>query len=146
VQTSGRGEGLWHGPPSRLRVPANKALDLVPMALVVVPGGGQVLGRQAGDRAEDVGVAPAEASPFDQAPDVNVRVPDAGPYLVTAPWRPSPSPDFAAWFASPEEVILKKLEYNREGRSEKHIRDSLGVLKVRGDRVDRGYIAEWANG
>lgn len=54
-------------------------------------------------------------------------------------------PDFAAWFASPEDVILKKLEYYREGGSEKHIRDVLGVLKIRGDRVDRTYIAEWAN-
>ncbi|HKB03865.1 MAG TPA: hypothetical protein VKD90_16700 [Gemmataceae bacterium] len=53
--------------------------------------------------------------------------------------------DFAAWFASPEDVILKKLEYYREGGSEKHVRDILGVLKIRGDRVDRAYIAEWAN-
>jgi hypothetical protein len=54
-------------------------------------------------------------------------------------------PDFAAWFASPEDVIVKKLEYYREGGSEKHIRDILGVLKIRGDRVDRAYIAEWAS-
>jgi hypothetical protein len=51
---------------------------------------------------------------------------------------------FEAWFASPEDVILKKLEYYREGGSEKHIRDILGVLKDRGDRVDRAYITEWA--
>ncbi|MGE0607797.1 MAG: hypothetical protein AB7O62_11955, partial [Pirellulales bacterium] len=33
-----------------------------------------------------------------------------------------------AWFASPEDVILKKLAYYQEGQSEKHIRDILGVL------------------
>ena len=51
---------------------------------------------------------------------------------------------FEAWFASPEDVILKKLQYYREGGSEKHVRDVLGVLKVRGERVDRAYIAGWA--
>jgi hypothetical protein len=49
-----------------------------------------------------------------------------------------------AWFASPEDVILKKLEYFKGGGSEKHIRDILGVLKTQGERIDRVYIAEWA--
>lgn len=40
-------------------------------------------------------------------------------------------PEFAAWFASPEDVIIKKLAYFKEGGSEKHIRDILGVLKIR---------------
>jgi len=47
-------------------------------------------------------------------------------------------------FASPEDVILKKLVYYREGGSEKHLRDIAGVLKVRGNRIDRRYISEWA--
>jgi hypothetical protein len=54
------------------------------------------------------------------------------------------APDFMAWFASPEDVILKKLEFYRDGGSDKHIRDILGVLKIQGDRVDRAYIADWA--
>lgn len=53
--------------------------------------------------------------------------------------------EFAAWFASPEDVIIKKLEYYREGGSEKHLRDIAGVLKVRGDRIDRQYIQDWTN-
>lgn len=53
-------------------------------------------------------------------------------------------PDLASWFASPEDVILKKLEYFKEGGSEKHIRDILGVLKVQDEQIDRAYIAEWA--
>jgi len=53
-------------------------------------------------------------------------------------------PDYEATFASPEDVILKKLEYYRSGESDKHLRDITGVLKVRGDRLDRAYIAAWA--
>ena len=54
------------------------------------------------------------------------------------------SPDFDAWFASIEDVILKRLEYYRVGGSEKHIRDITGVLKVQAERVDRDYISMWA--
>ena len=46
-----------------------------------------------------------------------------------------------AKFVSPEDVIIKKMEYHREGGSEKHLRDIAGVLKVMGDRVDRAYIS-----
>lgn len=53
-------------------------------------------------------------------------------------------PGFAAWFASPEDAIVKKLQYYQEGGLEKHIGDIVGVLKVRGDRVDRAYITTWA--
>jgi hypothetical protein len=49
-----------------------------------------------------------------------------------------------AWFASPEDVILKKLVYFREGGSEKHLRDIVGVVKVQADKLDRHYIAHWA--
>lgn len=51
--------------------------------------------------------------------------------------------DFSVWFASAEDVIIKKLEYFREGGSEKHLRDIVGVLKIRGERIDRGYINKW---
>jgi hypothetical protein len=47
-------------------------------------------------------------------------------------------------FASPEDVIVRKLQYYQEGGSEKHLRDIAGVLKVQGDRIDRPYIAGWA--
>ena len=58
--------------------------------------------------------------------------------------RVKPSKDYDAWFAAAEDVILKKLEYYREGGSEKHLRDIAGVLKISGDRVDLTYIASWA--
>ena len=51
---------------------------------------------------------------------------------------------FETFFASPEDVILKKLEFYREGGSEKHLRDIAGVLKITGQGVDRSYIADWA--
>lgn len=54
------------------------------------------------------------------------------------------APDSDASFASPEDVILKKLEYYRDGGSEKHLRDIAGVLRVSGEQVDRAYVAEWA--
>ena len=48
-----------------------------------------------------------------------------------------------AWFSSPEDIILNKLLFYREGRSDKHIRDIAGVLKVQAERIDRVYILGW---
>ena len=59
--------------------------------------------------------------------------------------RVKPAADFEASFASIEDVIIKKMEYYREGGSEKHLRDITGVLKISGDRVDRAYISAWAS-
>jgi hypothetical protein len=47
-------------------------------------------------------------------------------------------------FAAPEDVILKKLTYYREGGSEKHLRDMAGVLRVQGEALDRRYVEGWA--
>jgi predicted nucleotidyltransferase len=46
--------------------------------------------------------------------------------------------------ASPEDVIIKKMEYFRLGESEKHVRDICGILKSQGERIDRDYIRRWA--
>ena len=53
--------------------------------------------------------------------------------------------DFEAVFGSPEDVILKKMEYYQLGGSEKHLRDIGGVLKVYGDRLDLDYIQTWCH-
>lgn len=58
--------------------------------------------------------------------------------------RVSPAADFTASFASPEDVIVKKMEYYRMGGSDKHLRDIAGVLRVSGEGVDRRYIEEWS--
>ena len=52
--------------------------------------------------------------------------------------------DHSVRFASPEDVILMKLRYFKEGRSEKHLRDIRGILSVQGDKVDRAYIDDWS--
>jgi hypothetical protein len=46
--------------------------------------------------------------------------------------------------AAPEDVILGKLVYYREGESEKHLRDIAGILKFSDDMVDRAYISRFA--
>jgi hypothetical protein len=53
-------------------------------------------------------------------------------------------PDCLAYAASPEDIILAKMIYYREGKSEKHTRDITGILKISGDEIDREYISEWA--
>ena len=44
------------------------------------------------------------------------------------------------WVAPPEYVILRKLEYYREGRSEKHLRDISGMLAVSGNEIDLNFL------
>jgi len=55
-----------------------------------------------------------------------------------------PMESYQADFASPEDVIIKKMEYYKEGGSEKHLRDITGILKVSGDAIDQNYISDWA--
>jgi hypothetical protein len=52
--------------------------------------------------------------------------------------------DYQASFASPEDAIIKKLQYFLEGGSEKHLRDIASILKVMGPQIDRMYIEQWA--
>ena len=52
--------------------------------------------------------------------------------------------DWEACFAAPEDAIIKKMEYFREGGSEKHLRDIAGVLKTSGSGIDMDYIERWA--
>jgi hypothetical protein len=59
--------------------------------------------------------------------------------------RVKPAGDYEAAFASPEDVIIKKMEYYRDGGCEKHLRDIAGVLRISGKGLDRDYIAEWAS-
>jgi hypothetical protein len=58
--------------------------------------------------------------------------------------RIRPLEDTEANFASPEDVIIKKMEYYKEGSSEKHIRDIMGMLKISGEMIDPKYISLWA--
>lgn len=51
--------------------------------------------------------------------------------------------DRDADFATPEDVIIKKMDFYKEGGSEKHLRDITGILKISGDIIDYSYISEW---
>lgn len=56
-----------------------------------------------------------------------------------------PIEDTQANFSSPEDVIIMKMRYYKEGESEKHIRDITSMLKISGDSIDRDYIKNWAH-
>jgi len=45
--------------------------------------------------------------------------------------------------APPEYVIVRKLEYFREGGSDKHVRDIRSMLAVSGDQLDRTTLLDW---
>ncbi len=49
----------------------------------------------------------------------------------------------SAYFAAPEDVILKKLEAFRDGGSDKHLRDITGIVRVSGDELDYSYLELW---
>ncbi|HEY2847409.1 MAG TPA: hypothetical protein VGI80_06275 [Pyrinomonadaceae bacterium] len=51
------------------------------------------------------------------------------------------------WMATPEDVILHKLVWYRKGGeiSERQWRDISGILKHQQDRLDAGYLSEWAD-
>jgi hypothetical protein len=52
--------------------------------------------------------------------------------------------DAEAWLATPEDVILSKLEWSRKGNSERQIRDAAGVVAVQGTKLDVSYIDHWS--
>jgi hypothetical protein len=56
-----------------------------------------------------------------------------------------PAQSYEADFASPEDVILKKLEYYRDGGSEKHLRDIASMLKISAGTINETYVTEWAD-
>lgn len=55
--------------------------------------------------------------------------------------RPIEMQERRCWVAPPELVILKKLEFFREGESRKHVRDIEGILRLVPD-LDRAFIEE----
>lgn len=58
--------------------------------------------------------------------------------------RAEPFPGLEAWISSPEDVILKKLEFYKMGASDKHLRDIAGMLRVSGPQLDRSFLEHWA--
>jgi len=46
-------------------------------------------------------------------------------------------------YSSPEDIIVSKIEFYQQGRSEKHLRDIAGIIKISGDDLDFDYLAVW---
>lgn len=46
-------------------------------------------------------------------------------------------------YSSPEDIVISKLEFYQMGRSEKHLRDIAGIIKISGDHLDFDYLAVW---
>ena len=55
-------------------------------------------------------------------------------------------PEMAAYIASPEDTILAKLEWYRQGGevSDRQWRDVRNVIDVQADRLDWAYLRQWA--
>jgi hypothetical protein len=52
--------------------------------------------------------------------------------------------DVQAFVATAEDVILAKLEWARESRSERQYQDALGIVLVQGQSLDLEYLRRWA--
>lgn len=48
------------------------------------------------------------------------------------------------WFATPEDVILVKLEWSKLGESGRQFVDAVNVAKVQKEKLDRSYLEKWA--
>jgi hypothetical protein len=53
------------------------------------------------------------------------------------------SSDAYIWLAPPEYVIVRKLEYYREGGSQKHVEDIQGMLQASEDMIDFTEVDSW---
>jgi len=58
--------------------------------------------------------------------------------------RIRPAESYTANFAAPEDIIIMKMQYYRDGGSEKHLGDIAGILKISREDVDTAYVADWS--
>lgn len=47
------------------------------------------------------------------------------------------------YVASAEDIILAKLEWAKLAQSKRQIEDAAGILRIRGDSLDRPYLDKW---
>lgn len=89
---------------------------------------------------------------FDSVFKVDVYIPSADEFTqqqfarrrqeVLLPGSPQ-----TIYLASPEDVILSKLRWYRQGGevSERQLTDVAGIIKVQGQRLDVSYLREWSD-
>ena len=82
---------------------------------------------------------------------VDIFVPNESPFQQSQQNRAQKQilfdhPEITAYFASPEDTILAKLDWFRKGNevSERQWRDILGILKLRQGDLDLKYLQKWA--
>ena len=49
------------------------------------------------------------------------------------------------WLPSPEDVIVTKLRWSKEGKRTKDVDDVRNVIAVQGDAIDWAYVARWCD-
>ena len=49
----------------------------------------------------------------------------------------------ALYFASPEDVLIAKLEWAKLGASSRQIEDAAGIIAVQGEQLDKAYVTHW---
>jgi hypothetical protein len=52
--------------------------------------------------------------------------------------------DMPVYAATPEDVLLAKLEWAQLGESERQIRDAAGIIEIQGEKLDAEYVERWA--
>ena len=101
--------------------------------------------------------SPAAAEPVRDGQIFNVIDPSAGwkADLVLRKNRPFSKIEFErrqveqvldveVMVASPEDVILTKLEWAQRGGSARQVEDARGIIALQGERLDRNYLRRWA--
>jgi hypothetical protein len=45
--------------------------------------------------------------------------------------------------ATPEDVLIAKLEWAKQSESDRQLDDAAGIIRTQGDKIDRGHIERW---
>ena len=57
--------------------------------------------------------------------------------------RPHVIDGIVVYVASPEDILIAKLEWAKMGESERQIEDAAGVIATQGSSLDRSYVERW---
>jgi hypothetical protein len=48
-------------------------------------------------------------------------------------------------FASAEDILISKLEWVKEGESQRQLEDAAGIIRVQGENLDTAYVEYWVH-